>query len=250
MIFFDAHVHFYKQFELDVLLTSFASHADIFARDADVLAMAVMLRGFQPSLDSVFEPFKGRDLRGWTIEESEEHCFSATDGRHRIFILPARQVAAKERVEALGYFGEAEVPDGLPLDETITRLRDAGYQPVIAWGLGKWLFKRRPVVASALEAAGKAGKPLPVCDCALRPTFWPTPQLYKKAIGLGGFVLYGSDPLPRIGDEYSAGSYATLIDAPFDETVPASSILSAVRTAPLTPVGRRYGLAGTLKRLH
>ena len=246
MIFFDAHVHFYKQFELDVLLTSFASHADIFARDADVLAMAVMLRGFQPSLDSVFEPFKGRDLRGWTIEESEEHCFSATDGRHRIFILPARQVAAKERVEALGYFGEAEVSDGLPLDETIARLRDAGYQPVIAWGLGKWLFKRRPVVASAR----KAGKPLPVCDCALRPTFWPMPQLYKKAIGLGGFVLYGSDPLPRIGDEYSAGSYATLIDAPFDETVPASSILSAVRTAPLTPVGRRYGLAGTLKRLH
>ena len=62
MIFFDAHVHFYKQFELDVLLTSFASHADIFARDADVLAMAVMLRGFQSSLDSVFEPFVAKGM--------------------------------------------------------------------------------------------------------------------------------------------------------------------------------------------
>ena len=249
-IFFDAHVHLYPQFELDVLLTAFASHADIFASDADVLAMAVMLRGFQPTLDAVFEPFKGRNIRGWTIEESEEQCFLATDGRHRIIILPARQVAAKERVEALGYFGEAEIPDGLPLEETVARLRDAGYQPVIAWGLGKWLFKRGPVVASALEAAGKAGKPLPVCDCALRPTFWQTPQLYKKAVELGGFVLYGSDPLPRIGDEYSAGSYATLLDAPFDGTVPASSILSAIRTSTLSPIGRRYGLAGTLRRLH
>ncbi len=249
MIFFDAHVHLYPQFELDVLLTAFASHADIFARDADVLAMAVMLRGFQPTLDSVFEPFKGRNLRGWTIEESEEKCFLATDGNHRIFILSARQVAAKERIEALGYFGDAEVPDGLTLEETVGRLGDAGYQPVIAWGLGKWLFKRGPVVASALESAGKAGKPLPVCDCALRPTFWPTPKLYKRAVELGGFVLYGSDPLPRSGDEYSAGSYATLMDAPFDENAPASSILSAIHTATLTPVGRRHGLSGTLRRL-
>ena len=249
MIFFDAHVHLYPQFELDVLLTAFAAHADIFARDADVLAMAVMLRGFQPSLDSVFDPFKGRVFRGWNVEEAEEDSFLATDGRHRIYMLPARQVAALERIEALGYFGEAEVPDGLPLEETIRRLRDAGYQPVVAWGLGKWLFKRRPVVASALESARKAGEPLPVCDCALRPTFWPTPQLYKKAVGYGGFVLYGSDPLPRSGDEYSAGSYATLIDAPFDENAPASSILSAIHTATLTPVGRRHGLSGTLRRL-
>ena len=250
MIFFDAHVHLYPQFELDVLLTAFASHADIFARDADVLAMAVMLRGFQPTLDSVFEPFKGRNLRGWTIEESEEKCFLATDGSHRIFMLPARQVAAKERIEALGYFGDAEVPDGLPLEETVERLGDAGYQPVIAWGLGKWLFKRGPVVASALESAGKAGKPLPVCDCALRPTFWPTPKHYKRAVELGGFVLYGSDPLPRIGDEYSAGCYATVIDASFDVSAPATSLLAAIRTSALISVGRRYGLAGTLKRLH
>ena len=249
-IFFDAHVHVYPEFELDVLLTAFASHADIFARDADALAMAVMLRGFQPSLESALAPFNERDLRGWKLEKGNEGSFVATDSSHRIFLLPARQVAAKERIEALGLFGEAEVPDGLPLQETIARLRDAGYQPVVAWGLGKWLFGRGPVVASALEAAGKEDKPLPVCDCALRPTFWPTPQLYKKAVGLGGFVLYGSDPLPRIGDEYSAGSYATLIDAPFDETVPATSLLTAMRSNRLTPVGRRYGVAGTLKRLH
>ena len=81
-------------------------------------------------------------------------------------------------------------------------------------------------------------------------TFWPTPRLYKKAVALGGRILYGSDPLPRSGDEYSAGCYATVIDAPFDASAPAISLLSAIRTAALAPVGKRYGLAGTLKRLH
>ena len=249
MIFFDAHVHVYPEFKLDVLLSAFALHADIFAGDANALAMAVMLRGFQPSLESALSPFRGRDLRGWKLEKGAEGAFVATDGVRRIFLLPARQVAAKERIEALGLFGEAEVPDGLPLQETIARLRDAGVQPVLAWGLGKWLFKRAPIVADALETAARAGTPLPVGDSALRPAFWPTPRLYGKAAALGGRILYGSDPLPRSGDEYSAGCYATVVDASFDETTPVTSLLSALRTAALTPVGKRYGLAGTLKRL-
>ena len=249
MIFFDAHVHVYPEFEFDVLLTAFASHADIFAKDADALAMAVMLRGFQPSLESALAPFKERDLRGWKLEKGAEGSFVATDGSHRIFLLPARQVAAKERIEALGLFGEAEVPDGLSLQETIARLRDAGFQPILAWGLGKWLFKRAPIVADALETAARAGAPLPVGDSALRPTFWPTPRLYSKAVELGGVILYGSDPLPRSGDEYSAGCYATVMDAAFDASAPATSLLSAIRTATLTPVGRRYSLAGTIRRL-
>ena len=249
MIFFDAHVHVYPEFELDVLLTAFASHADIFARDADALAMAVMLRGFQPSLEAALAPFKERDLRGWKLEKAAEDSFVATDNSRRIFLLPARQVAARERIEALGLFGEAEVPDGLPLQESIGRLRDAGFQPVLAWGLGKWLFKRAPIVADALESAAREGTPLPVGDSALRPTFWPTPSLYKKAIKLGSVVLYGSDPLPRMGDEYSAGCYATLMDASFDEKAPATSILSAIHAAALTPVGRRYGLVRTIRHL-
>ncbi len=249
MIFFDAHVHLYSEFELDVLLTAFASHADIFAREADALVMAVMLRGFQTSLETVLAPFMARDLRGWKLEKGPESSFVATDSSHRIFLLPARQVAAKERIEALGLFGEAEIPDGLPLQETIGRLRAAGFQPILAWGLGKWLFKRAPIVAGALDVAAGEGMPLPVGDSALRPTFWPTPRLYKKALALGGRILYGSDPLPRMGDEYSAGCYATRIDAPFDAEAPATCLLSTLHSAPLSPFGRRHGLGGTLRRL-
>ena len=117
--------------------------------------------------------------------------------------------------------------------------------------MGSWQVALQARPGCRLGAGiGPQGRRTPA-SLRLRPApdvLADTPTL-QKAVGLGGFVLYGSDPLPRSGDEYSAGSYATLIDAPFDENAPASSILSALHTATLMPVGRRHGLSGTLRRL-
>ena len=248
-IFFDAHVHVYPEFGLDVLLSAFATNADCLAPGAGALAMAVMLRSFQPDLRSTLKACQ--EPRGWRLEEAPGGSFTATDGTRLIHLLPARQVAARERVEALGLFGDAMVEDGLPLAETFARLRSSGMRPVLAWGLGKWLFKRARVVEAALDGAAQSGGDLMVCDSALRPTFWPTPAPFRVAEARGMRVIYGSDPLPRIGDEFSAGRYATLIDAPFDPLSPAESILAALddRSSAVSAVGRRYGLADTLKRI-
>ncbi len=251
MIFLDAHVHIYPEYSLEVLLSAFAANADCLAPEADSLAMAVMLRAFQPDLRSALGKCGVAQTRRWRMEDGPPGSFVATDGGHRVHILPARQVAARERVEALGFFGETPVPDGLPLEETFCRLRTAGFRPVLAWGLGKWLFGRARVVDAALSAAAKSGEPLLIGDSALRPTFWPAPRQFKAAEEKGMRIVYGSDPLPRIGDEFSAGRYATLIDAGFDPENPAKSILDAIDdgSVPISPVGRRYGLADTLKRL-
>ena len=249
MIFFDAHVHIYPAYSLDALLSAFAGHAERLAPGAENLAMAVMLREFQPTLASVLTP--ASETSRWRLEPSAEGTFAATDGTRRIFLLPARQVAAKERIEALGLFGESLVPDGLPLAETIAKLRSAGFQPVLAWGLGKWLFKRAPLVDAAISDAVRARKPLLIGDSALRPTFWPTPRPYRRAKAQGLRVIYGSDPLPRAGDEHCAGRYATLLDAPFDPHAPATSLLVALSAPSANPlaIGRRHGLAGTLRRM-
>lgn len=247
MFFFDSHVHVYPDYyNLDALFTSFADHAAKLAPEADTLVMAVMLREFQPSLKSLFD---GAKLEKWRISSasSADASLKATDGNRVIYLLPARQVAAKERIEALGLFGETVVPDGLPLMETMARLRSAGYAPVLAWGLGKWLLKR----AKTVEAVIASTEGLLIGDSALRPTFWPTPKPYKDAEAKGGCVMRGSDPLPRPGDEFSAGRYAMLVDAAFDPAAPCSSVLQAI-TSPdckITPVGRRYGLIDTAKRV-
>ncbi len=249
MIFFDAHVHIYPEFSLDVLFSAFATNADCLAPGADALAMAVMLRSFQPDLRTALKACAAP--RGWRFEEAAGGSFTASDGTRRIHLLPARQVAARERVEALGLFGDAMVEDGLSLEETFARLRAAGFRPVLAWGLGKWLFKRARVVDAALQGASRSGGDLLVGDSALRPTFWPKPRPFADAEAHGLRVIYGSDPLPRVGDEFSAGRYATLIDAPFDPLSPAASILAGLgdRSAAVSAVGRRYGLADTLKRI-
>ena len=248
MIFFDSHVHFYPEYDYDVVFGAFCSHAECFAPQATTLALAVMLREFQPSLGSVFE---GRLNGKWRAKSTPRNgAMVVTDGTRDIHVLAARQVAAKERVEALGFFGEALVPDGLPLAETIERLRAASYVPVLAWGLGKWLLKRAPLVEATLAAADKPDDLL-VGDSALRPSFWPTPSPMRAASRKGLRVVWGSDPLPRKADERSAGRYVTLIDAELDLSRPASSML-ALLTDPavsIRPVGRRYGLFDTIKRL-
>lgn len=247
MFFFDSHVHIYPDcYNLDSLFSAFADHAAHLAPKADAFVMAVMLREFQPSLASVFN---GAKLEKWKITAASpvDNSLKATDGIREIYLLPARQVAAKERIEALGLFGETPVPDGLPIAETIDRLRSAGYAPVLAWGLGKWLFKRAKTVDAVIASAER----LFIGDSALRPTFWPTPKPYKDAEAKGGRVLRGSDPLPRAGDEFSAGRYAMLVDDAFDSVTPCSSVLKAI-TSPateITPVGRRYGLLETAKRV-
>ena len=248
-IFFDAHVHVYPEFDIDVLLSTFAANAERLAPGADALAMAVMLRSFQPGLRAALGACGAPGV--WRLEEAPGGSFIATDGTRRIYLLPARQVAARERIEALGLFGDAMIPDGLPLEETFSRLREAGFRPVLAWGLGKWLFKRARVVKTALDGAAQSGGDLLVGDSALRPAFWSKPRPFTDAEARGMRVIYGSDPLPRKGDDHSAGRYATLIEAPFDPLSPAASILAALgdRSAAVSAVGRRYGLADTLKRV-
>lgn len=235
MFFLDAHVHFYDEYDADLLFDFFAAHAKTIAPGCADLAMAVMLRDFQSSLLAAVNPAR---LRKWRIEDGgEKGCAAlAVCGDTRISLFPARQVAAKERIELLGFFGEAPVPDGLPLAETAARLRDAGFTPVIAWGKGKWLFGRGRLVRELMAAeAAKSPKPL-VGDSALRPFFWAEP-LYGVAKGLGLRLTYGSDPLPGAGNEKKAGGYATLVDAPLPRSY--AGMLDVLASAPLKPCGKR-----------
>ena len=249
MIFLDAHVHIYPEYDLDRLFECFCARAAKLAPADSQLAMAVMLREFQPTLASLFE---GRPQGAWRVKgPAGPAALVVTDGGREVTLLAARQVAAAERVEALGFFGEAPVPDGLPYAETLARLRDTGYLPVLAWGLGKWLGKRAKVVGAALASANTLSAPLLVGDCALRPAFWPTPAPFRAARAKGLRIVFGSDPLPRPGDERAAGRYATLIDASLDPAAPAASLLETLRSPaiPLRAVGHRYGLLETIQHL-
>lgn len=226
MIFLDAHIHVYPEYDMDVLFSSLFSRARRLAPHADAVVAAVMLREFQPGLGKALE--SARAPRDWRIAAParEGNPWRAIRGGDEILLFPARQVATSERIELLGYFGEAPVPDGMPITETASLLQERGYSGALAWGRGKWLFGRARLVKDLLrDTSFRKAVPF-VCDSALRPPFWPEP-LFRTARANGFAFLYGSDPLPGAGNERNAGRYSTLADASAAQPLAARSFSAA-----------------------
>lgn len=214
MIFFDAHAHVYPEYGMDLFFSSLLAKANRRAPGASCIAAAVMLRSFQRSLADVFA--SAGKYTEWRLDPpavAGSPWTARNSAGAEILLFPARQVAAAERLELLGYFGEALVPDGLPLKETAQRLADAGFAVALAWGRGKWLFRRAKIVADFLRDPAMAAIAPFVCDCALRPWFWPEP-LFALARQRGFRIISGSDPLPGQGNERNVGRKAMLLDAP------------------------------------
>lgn len=247
MIFFDSHVHIYPEFDLDILFESFWAKSRLYAKDGDSRVMAVMLRSFQSSLPALLATVSSKK---WKLSKGVDGSFNAESDGRKIILLPARQIAAREKIEALGLFGDALVPDGLPLAETISRLSESGYTPVLAWGLGKWLLKRAKFVKAAIDGANSV-RDLMIGDSALRPSFWGTPCPMRVARRKGLRVITGSDPLPRKGDEINAGRYAMLVDTELDPSAPAKSLLAALLSVDteITTVGRRHSVLEMIRHL-
>jgi hypothetical protein len=247
-LFLDAHLHFYPFFDRDLLFDALAANAARLAPGA-VPAAALARRGGQPPFRELLAAGAGGG-RWRVVRAPDPSCLvmGRDDGRE-VHVFAARQVAAAERIEALGLPGDAEVPDGLPLAETLARLRAAGLIPVLAWGQGKWLFGRAGVVRAVLADASP--RELMIGDSALRPSFLGTPRPMATARQRGLRVLCGSDPLPRAGEERCAGMYATLVAGGLDPRAPSRSLgrLLLDPAAAPRPLGRRHGPAAVLRRL-
>lgn len=245
MVFFDAHVHLYPVYDRDALLDAVAANAARLAPGA-AMALALLRRAGQGGLEEMLAPGGGRWAR---VRMADAHCAIMSEGRREIHVFAARQVAAHERLEALGLCGDADVPDGLPLAESLARLRAAGLLPVLAWGLGKWLGARGRLVRATIAAHGPGD--LLLGDSALRPVCWGTPRPMAAARRRGLRVVCGSDPLPRPGEERAAGCYATVIEGDLDPSAPSAGLRRLLRDekVALRPAGRRHGLLSTLRRM-
>lgn len=173
----------------------------------DGIVGAVMLRSFQPSLGQALSEAVKPDR--WILKPVQGADWQAVDKEDgtEILLRPARQVATRERLELLGYFGEVMVADGMPLRETARALSNAGYAVALAWGRGKWLFKRAFCVRNFIVDHEMQKISRFICDSALRPWFWPEP-LFALAKHCKFSIISGSDPLPGPGNECNAGRKA------------------------------------------
>ena len=232
MLLLDAHVHVYPDYDRGVLLQTALRQLAARSTPGDALAMLLVER---QGVDVFGEWSRGEGLPdGWSATALDPtairlHCDRGGD----LTVFAGRQIACAERLEILGVCTRAPIPDGVTCEEAIKAIQDSGGLPVLAWGVGKWLFRRAKLVQSLLDA--HAPETLPLCDTSLRPVFWPRPAAMRGARP----VLCGSDPLPRPGEEVQAGRYACAIPADITGSSPSKLLLDAIAKGGIQPIGKR-----------
>lgn len=173
---------------------------------------------------------------------------SRDGGEELLIVVAGRQIATRERLEVLALTTDAEIPDGLPIDEVITRIQAIGGVPVVTWAAGKWLFGRGRIVRRVLRAAPKGS--ILVGDSSLRPAGWREPALMRLARTRGLRVVAGTDPLPVAGEETVIGTYGIVGESDFNWRDPIGSIRSMLLSSPsMRIVGRRGDLGTVWRRL-
>lgn len=239
----DTHVHLYPFYELDLFFESAVAHLT----GSDASAICLMDRAGQSEFTGLREG--RRKARDWALEKLDEPgALRARDRRGReIIILAGRQIVTRERIEVLALGREKPLPDGETLGDTLARIREDGGLPILPWGLGKWWGRRGRLVERALLSAAPGS--LAVGDTCLRPSFFGESPLHRLARLQGLMVLYGSDPLPRAGEERYVGRLATLLEGEWDPLEPVDSLLGLVaRRAPAAEIGSRCSFAEFIRR--
>ncbi len=236
LVLADTHVHFYPVYNLDRWLSTAFAHLSVSAPHVRVVCLTER---------HDCHAFRDNIFRG---ERAGKLALRVTRDGQSLFVLAGRQVVTAERLEALALCTDAEIPDGLPMAETLKRIRAEGAAPALAWAPGKWFFARGRVVTHLLETEPPGS--LLIGDTSLRPTVWADPDLMTFGHARGFNVIAGSDPLPFAGDEISVGRYGVRCEIPFDAERPGESFLAALKN-PATRfhrAGRRCGVMEWLAR--
>lgn len=243
-ILIDSHVHIYPHYDVALALDAFT----VRIRAAGA-ACGVMMLAEREGVDQFGRWTDKVPAPGWTVVPSDAvSLVLRKPDQPDIVVVSGRQIACAERIEILALATRTTFCDGTPAQQAVAESLAAGALPVLAWGVGKWFFKRARVVAALLDAY--TNDDLAIADPSLRPIFWPTPRPMAKAAAKGRRVLAGSDPLPPKGEAARIGQYADLATASLDFAAPLTpQIVDVLKAAPLRPVGRRAGLLEFLRRM-
>ena len=232
----DTHAHVYPSYDLQVLFSRALSNLDdlagaLFGTEHDATRGLLLA---ERNDCSFYDDLRAGEVAlpaGWEVASSGEHALElASPNGPSLHLMPGRQVVTRERLEVLALLTAVRPDDGVPLDATVSGIREGGGVPVIPWSIGKWWGERGRVL-NAFLAAPREG-PLYLGDSLIRAAGWPAPGPFRLAP-----VLAGTDPLPLPGEEALAGSYG------IGGAVESENVTEAVREL-LTAASPAYRIGG------
>lgn len=244
----DTHVHIYPEHQPERLLDAVWRHLGHPEREVGIFLVEVSslhwFRHVREDPASLSPPYQ--------VETTSDPCVlrmvkspEGSANEQTLWCFSGRQIVTAERLEILGLVMEDDVPDGLPAAEAIRQVHNLGGIPVLAWGLGKWLFKRGAVVRNLLAQFDP--DELWIGDNGIRPWGWPSPILRDPHRR----ILAGGDPLPMAGEEDQAGTYGVRFPRTIDPLKPAESVRALLKSAPgeIQRMGRRNHPLMTIRRM-
>ena len=202
----DAHVHFHDAVRVAPTLDAAALNFKAAGRRIDGLLGVLLLT--QARAERVFETLQDSPRAGdWSVgpASAEAETLIARRGSECIAVVCGRQLRTAEGLEVLALGTLERFPDGLPLADAITSVRDSGAIAVLPWGFGKWLGARGRKVENAFSGIAPAG--LFAGDNGGRVEALPLPRLIRAAAARGFRVLPGSDPFPFAADHRRVGAF-------------------------------------------
>jgi hypothetical protein len=252
----DGHVHIYDCYDLERFFTYAVKNLEYFyntlyANGSPFERILLLSEARDKDFFSYFKE-RGRwsdDSPYRFLETGEEEALILARGEQRLcWLLKGRQIVTRENLEVLAIASKQTIADGLPIETVIRQIEAKQELAVLAWGFGKWWFKRGKILKNLVETYNSPY--LLLGDNSGRPTFWPVPQPFKRARSMKISIINGSDPLPFKGEEAKVGSYGFSLEGDFREDEPAKSLREILVS--LEPkidfFGRRDGAISFLQR--
>lgn len=224
----DAHVHLYSCFDFNHAIRQGFNNlkwyeGDKPGYDQEIHRIWLLTERYDMNM---FKLLPQLNLNDFIVESDTNgrYLYVTDKAKGKILtIFPGRQLITRDRLEICALACDLALPDGcLSTRETVQHVLDKGGIAAVNWAPGKWFGKRGKIVSGLFEQFTPSE--LLISDTTMRPAFWSTPYLIKRARRQGFKMICGSDPLPFKGEEKWIGSYFSLVNGKWDSKKPLISL--------------------------
>lgn len=249
MIVLDGHVHLHSIFDremvLDQALRNFSvASGEMSTRGIDRVLLFADPQGNR-SLERFFDLASDAPDGRWRVTESAEPISARAmkSCGESVILISGSQVQTSEGLEILALACSFDNQPSLSASDTIGAVAAAGGIPVLPWGFGKWMFKRRQSVLGILEALEPSSYFLGMTE--KRPERWHHDRLWAHAAQMGVRNLQGTDPFPMIHQANIVGTFGSFLEATLDPDRPAQNLRELLLSPQTQPTA--YGSGCTLR---
>ncbi|MFZ0456550.1 MAG: hypothetical protein WAM24_22565 [Ignavibacteriaceae bacterium] len=230
LILIDSHVHIYDKFDIKrffyCALKNFGKESKKLGHKCfkGVLFLTETKNEdyFSKLEKNIFEnELNGLSLIKVKNNENSSIVYKTQDDNHLI-IISGKQIITSENLEVLALGRTKNLDYGYTLKKSVEKINSLGALPIIPWGVGKWIGKRKEIVENFLENNGDLKYFFG--DNSGRPVFWAKPGLFRIAANKGIVILRGSDPLPLNYQEEKVGKFGFYFQEELNLDNPAENI--------------------------